>query len=130
MDSSYKNLQIQKKFLSNITSLQQKKQWDWTQMEFLRVRTKKLIKEIEKARFEVNNYNIVFDFLNVVESLGILVSRAAFQDYIDISTLIKMFGVESVGPTIEASYDGANATYYIVHYSNDGSVLRKEPYDS
>lgn len=73
LDITYKNLEIQKKYLSNLNSLYQFKAYQNKGMELDIDKAEKIVKKIEEFRFNtVNNYEIIHNFEDVLFELKLL----------------------------------------------------------
>lgn len=101
LDTTYKNLKIQKKYLENINSLLKFKSYQNPQMEFNRAKVRKLIKQIENIRFKVNKYALIVNFFDFLELLNINCNNDIYgeimNDKIDHKRFVSMFGEESIG---------------------------------
>ena len=133
LDKSYKNLQIQKKYLSNCRELHRNnKAYQNDGMLKTISDTEKLIESIMKTREETNDYGLVFDFCLFMEHIGIAAGTetlGTLHDWFDTSHLIKWFGADAINPVRESSTNAKGSspavTNYYVYYNDDGTVRRK-----
>ena len=133
MDNSLKNLQRQKKYLSNIVSSLKFKPYQNPGMELERAKTSKLIKEIEKARLKENKYSVLYNFCGVFDKLklksGDTTTWDTMHDWSNQLCFVKWFGAEASGPALRVTSSPTAVIKHKVYYDDDCNVIREEPYD-
>lgn len=93
-DLSYKNLKIQKQFLSNISQLYQKPPYQNKGAEKTLRKQKQLVEDIINQRRILNPYFVFDEMLYVLKRLGLISESKAdhIMDYMDTMDLVSMFG--------------------------------------
>lgn len=137
LNTSYQNLKNQKKFLATSEFLYaNKKPYQNQGMADTIANTKDLITKIEEARFEVNNYEVFWDVIEIIIALNLvkeneldLLDRMLDWD-VNHEYFVKNFGAEVAGPNIIVIQNtkGSNPAFtkHKVWYDDDANIIKRE----
>lgn len=101
-------------------------------------KTNKIIKSIEKYRFHLNNYGVLFDFCEFFEKILEFDGTMHFDkwnsmhDWVNTIDLIRWFGADAINPGIQSEMVPGPAfitKQYLVRYDDSGKIISKIPYD-
>ena len=136
---SLKRLQTEKKYLKNITELQQRKGYNNPSMKLLKTQTEEIIEKIEIKRRGVDQSSMLHHMIKLMRNLNIIsyeeagqaISRLVFMSHV---TIVKMFGADAAGPEalILSRLDDSGNTIKIHekrYYNDKGEVIKIEPCD-
>ena len=136
LDSSWKNLQNQKKFLNNCKFLYaNKKPYQNDGMAETISKTEQLIEDIERIRFFESQYDIMFEFGSFIErilepELKVPNEFETIHDWIDDMWFAQRYGGDVLGPVIITEMNAQPSTIlysqYKITYDDNGTVTTRE----